>query len=83
MALRRAREVKHCGRRRRETRKSGPCVLKADAVIRRVWMLPALCADRDNGLLLSRSLIGLFTSYNWEKREGDSAASETQHNDFY
>ncbi len=57
------REVKRCGRREA----AGPvCVIRPAVVIHRVRMLPALCADRDKRLLLSRGLIGLFTSYNWE-----------------
>lgn len=45
------------------------CVLRPAAIISRVSMLPALCADRGKRLLLSRDLIGLFTLYNWEGSE--------------
>ena len=44
----------------------GLCVIRPAVIIHRGWMLPALCADRDKRLLLSRGLIGLFTSYNSE-----------------
>lgn len=57
------------------------CVIRPAVVIHRVWMLLALCADRDKRL--SWGLIGLFTSYNWEGGCVCMRERETQSGNLY